>query len=467
MNKTPGTKFTRRSRAGFSALIVFVVAISAAIGGATTAAADDPASFSDVTTDAKFYSEIMWLADQQITTGFSDGTFLPTESVSREAFAAFLYRLDGEPSVSLPSRSPFKDVKSSAQFYKEIVWLSKEGITTGWSDGTFRPKDKITREAIAAFLHRAEGKPSYSAPSRSPFTDMTTRSTFYKEVTWLARSGVTTGYSDGTFRPKVNVSREAVAAFLYRSTTSAAPLSAGSGSSAGRWNPPSKVSWQWQLSGPLDLSVNAQVYDVDLFDTSAAQVGQLQSQGSKVICYLSAGSYEADRPDSNKYPAAVLGRTLDGWPGERWLDIRRLDVLLPIIAARMDLCAKKGFDAVEPDNVDGYQNDSGFSLTAKDQETFNRALAKLAHDRGLAIGLKNDVDQVALLQPVFDFAVNEQCAEYNECSLLTPFIKAGKPVLHVEYNLPVSSFCPTTNALGFSSLRKSLDLDAARTPCPK
>jgi len=250
--------------------------------------------------------------------------------------------------------------------------------------------------------------------------------------------------------------------------TDAAPGSTPrAGSPAGRWNPPVGVTWQWQLSGPLDLSVNAQVYDVDLFDTSAAQVGQLQSQGSKVICYLSAGSYEAYRPDSNKYPAAVLGNTLEGWPDERWLDIRQLDVLLPIIAARMDLCAKKGFDAVEPDNVDGYQNDSGFSLTAKDQETFNRALAQLAHDRGLAVGLKNDLDQVALLQPVFDFAVNEQCAEYNECSVLSPFIKADKPVFHVEYDLPLSSFCPTTNALGFSSLRKSLDLDATWTPCPK
>ena len=250
-------------------------------------------------------------------------------------------------------------------------------------------------------------------------------------------------------------------------TGSAPPSATPTGSAAGRWKPPAHVTWQWQLTGPLDLSVNAQVYDVDLFDTSAEQVRQLHSQGRKVICYLSAGSYEPDRPDSDKYPAALLGRKLSGWPGERWLDIRRLDVLIPLIAARMDLCVKKGFDGVEPDNVDGYQNNTGFDLTAKDQEAFNREIARLAHDRGLAVGLKNDLDQVRALEPMFDFAVNEQCFEYDECSLLLPFIQAGKPVLHVEYDLPTSAFCGTASAMGFSSMRKSLDLDASRTSCPE
>jgi hypothetical protein len=193
---------------------------------------------------------------------------------------------------------------------------------------------------------------------------------------------------------------------------------------------------------------------------------QLHSKGRKVICYLSAGSYESNRPDSANFPAAIKGRALSGWPGERWLDVRQLNVLLPLIAARMDLCKQKGFDGVEPDNVDGYQNNTGFALTANDQATFNRAIAKLAHDRGLAVGLKNDLDQVAILQPAFDFAVNEQCFEYNECSLLSPFIKAGKPVLHVEYDVPLASFCPATRALGFSSMLKSQNLNASRTPCP-
>ncbi|WP_430868465.1 endo alpha-1,4 polygalactosaminidase [Demequina aurantiaca] len=422
--------------------------------------------FSDVGFDAKFHTEIIWLARQKITTGYSDGSFHPKESVSREAFAAFLYRLAGKPAVALPSRSPFKDVNKSDQFYKEIVWLASQGITTGYSDGTFRPEGNITREAIAAFLYREAGKPSFSPPTKSPFRDMTPRSSFYKEVTWLAKSGVTTGYSDGTFRPKSSVTREATAAFLYRghaSLESSKPVV----DSGDRWVPAVGDSWQWQLSGSLDTGVSAQVFDVDAYDTSAAQVQYLHSKGRYVICYISAGSYESYSPDSGSFPSAVRGQTLDGWQDERWLDIRQLNVLLPIMAARMDMCAKKGFDAVEPDNVDGYQNQTGFALTAKDQDTYNRAIAKLARDRGLAVGLKNDLDQVAQLEPFFDFAVNEQCAEYGECTMLTPFIQAGKPVFHVEYDLPLSSFCSTTTKLGFSSMRKNLDLDAAREPCPK
>lgn len=234
---------------------------------------------------------------------------------------------------------------------------------------------------------------------------------------------------------------------------------------AGWWHPTKGLTWQWQLSGPLDLSVPAQVYDVDLFDTSAAQVSALHAAGRKVICYLDAGSYEPGRPDSAAFPAAVLGAPVEGWPGERWLDIRRLDLLAPIMAARMDLCRSKGFDAVEADNVDGYANNSGFPLTAADQLRYNRWLAGLAHSRALAIGLKNDLDQVAALQPSFDFAVNEQCVQYNECDALVPFLAAGKPVFHAEYELTTAQFCPTARRLGLSSIRKTLDLSAWRQTC--
>jgi len=231
------------------------------------------------------------------------------------------------------------------------------------------------------------------------------------------------------------------------------------------WSPRPGVSWQWQLTGPLDTAVDASVYDVDLFATTAEQVAQLHARGRRVICYLNVGSYEPGRPDSPRYPSVLLGRPLDGWPDERWLDIQRLDLLEPLIAARMDLCRAKGFDAVEPDNVDGYRNDTGFPLTGADQELFNTRVAELAHQRGLGVGLKNDLDQAAALQPTFDFAVDEQCVEYDECSQLRPFVDAGKAVLHVEYQLPRSEFCPVTRPLGFSSMQKHLNLDVARWPC--
>jgi hypothetical protein len=230
------------------------------------------------------------------------------------------------------------------------------------------------------------------------------------------------------------------------------------------WHPDLVTSWQWQLSGTTDHSVDVQMYDVDLFETSAAEVDQLNEGSRYAICYLDAGTWENWRPDASQFPASVRGRS-NGWPGERWLDIRRMGVLKPIIAARLDQCAVKGFDGVEFDNVDGYANRTGFPLTAADQLTYNVWLANQAHLRGLSAALKNDLGQVKTLLPYFDYAVNEQCFQYKECSLLLPFIAAGKPVFEVEYELDPAKFCPKANALGFNSLRKNLSLDAYRVAC--
>jgi hypothetical protein len=160
----------------------------------------------------------------------------------------------------------------------------------------------------------------------------------------------------------------------------------------------------------------------------------------------------------------VLGRT-NGWPGERWLDIRRIDVLAPIMRARIAMCRGKGFDAVEPDNVDGYANESGFPLTAADQLRYNRQLARLAHRAGLAVGLKNDLGQAAALRRDFDFAVVEQCFQYDECGKTRAFTRAGKPVFAVEYELPRSRFCTHARQLRINALRAPRSLDRAGSPC--
>jgi len=133
--------------------------------------------------------------------------------------------------------------------------------------------------------------------------------------------------------------------------------------------------------------------------------------------------------------------------------------------ARFDLCKQKGFDAVEPDNVDGYDNDPGFSFTAADQLAYNRYIAGLAHERGLSVGLKNDLEQIPQLMPSFDFAVDEQCFEYAECHLLSPFIAAGKAVFHTEYSGSTADFCPRAKLLKLSSMLKRLKLDAWRQAC--
>jgi hypothetical protein len=230
------------------------------------------------------------------------------------------------------------------------------------------------------------------------------------------------------------------------------------------WHPPLNTSWQWQLTTPVDEKAKAQMYDIDMFDNDASVVASLHNKGRKVVCYIDVGTWENWRPDAKKFPKFLLGKH-NGWPGERWLDIRRLDILGPIMQARMDLCQAKGFDAMEPDNVDGYANDTGFPLAYQDQIAYNTFIARAAHARGLSVGLKNDLDQITDLLPSFDWALDEQCFQYTECGKLLAFIKADKAVFEVEYSLPTSKFCPEANSLDFNSMKKHLALDVYRVPC--
>ncbi|WP_406201649.1 endo alpha-1,4 polygalactosaminidase [Kitasatospora sp. NBC_01560] len=245
--------------------------------------------------------------------------------------------------------------------------------------------------------------------------------------------------------------------------TPAVPGTPGKPSGA-RWQPTPGLAWQWQLGGGVDQSVDVPVYDIDGFETDAATVAALHAKGRKVICYINAGSWESFRPDATAFAQALQGGG-NGWKGEKWFDIRKLDQLKPLMAARFDMCRQKGFDAIEPDTIEAYNQNSGFPLTADDQLRYNRMLATLAHERGMAIGLKNDLDQIPALLPDFDFAVNEECAQFDECARLSPFIQAGKAVFHVEYKLGTEKFCDRTKALGFSSMQKKLELDAWRKPC--
>jgi len=238
---------------------------------------------------------------------------------------------------------------------------------------------------------------------------------------------------------------------------------------AGWWQPAVGTTWQWQLDGSIDTSFDVQMYDIDLFDAGAGALGELQADGRKVVCYISAGSWENWRPDADDFPDELLGNDYEGWPGEKWLDIRRIDLLAPIMRARLDLCRDKGFVGVEPDNIDGYTNDTGFPLTYADQLAFNRWLADEAHARGLSIGLKNDDAQVADLLTYFDWALTEDCFDQGWCAEMSPFIAAGKPVFAAEYTdtgMTLAELCPQAEALQFSAILKHRDLDAWRQACP-
>jgi len=231
------------------------------------------------------------------------------------------------------------------------------------------------------------------------------------------------------------------------------------------WQPKPGTSWQIQYEGELDLSLNVEIYNLDLFETSKDTIDDLHEFGKKVMCYFSAGSYEEWRPDADQFPDSVLGNEMDGWPGEKWLDIRQLDILSPIMTNRLELALEKGCDGVDPDNVHGYENDTGFPLSYDDQLTYNKWLAESAHVRGLAIGLKNDILQIDDLVSYFDWELNEECFQYNECEHLTPFIDADKPVFGIEYTGDPESFCPKANAANFDWLKKNLELDAWRIAC--
>ena len=235
------------------------------------------------------------------------------------------------------------------------------------------------------------------------------------------------------------------------------------------WKPAPGTSWQWQIdTGDVDTSFDVAVHDVDLFDVAADLVSRLQVGGRQVICYMSAGSWEEWRPDAGAFPTEVLGDDYDGWEGERWLDVRNIDALAHIMEARLDLCAAKGFDAVEPDNIDGYTNDTGFPLTYDDQLQFNRWLANEAHERGLSIGLKNDSDQVDDLIAYFDWALTEDCVAEGWCGDMQPFLEAEKTVFAAEntdMGVSLTEVCDEGEALGLSVILKDRELDAPRQSC--
>jgi hypothetical protein len=235
------------------------------------------------------------------------------------------------------------------------------------------------------------------------------------------------------------------------------------------YKPAPSATWQWQLSGTVNTSYAVEIYDIDLFDSSKALIQQLQSENKKVICYFSGGSYENWRDDKDDFDSTDLGRNLDGWAGERWLDIRSSSVRT-IMKARLDLAKQKGCDGVEPDNMDGYDNSSGFPLSADDQLNYNRFIAKESHTRNLSVGLKNDLAQINDLVDDFDFAVNEQCFQYNECDALKPFINQNKAVLNAEYKKAYKDnpalICGQSINLQFSTLILPLNLDdSSRHSC--
>jgi hypothetical protein len=233
----------------------------------------------------------------------------------------------------------------------------------------------------------------------------------------------------------------------------------------GCFNPkPGTSSWQVQFQGRIDTSVRARFFDID-GDESARTVRALKRRGRKVACYVNAGAWENYRADKDDYPPEVLGARYEGFPEERWLDIRRIDLLAPILRARIDACRAKGFDGVDPDNLNGFENKTGFPLTADDQLRFNTWLANEVHARGLSIGLKNDGTQAGVLARYFDWVIVEECIEQRNCREYAPFTRAGKAIFAIEYSKPTRRACAEAERRRISVVFKTPALTARRRTC--
>jgi endo-alpha-1,4-polygalactosaminidase (GH114 family) len=245
------------------------------------------------------------------------------------------------------------------------------------------------------------------------------------------------------------------------------------------WYPSLDESWQIQLSStPTAPFPHVRMIEVDGFGTPGYTVAALHRSmpGRAVVCYIDAGTWENWRPDASKFPKYLLGLRDGNWPGERWLDIAKFSGILGALErARVETCKRKGFNAVNFDNVDAYTNNTGFRLTADEQVAYDIFLANTAHSLGLSVALANDVEQIPDLLPYFDFAVDEQCFKYADCLTsqnggrygLNEFIARRKAVFDIEYYLRLSRFCPAATRDHFNALAKKVNLGEWRRACPQ
>ncbi|KAF2758818.1 hypothetical protein EJ05DRAFT_438107 [Pseudovirgaria hyperparasitica] len=245
----------------------------------------------------------------------------------------------------------------------------------------------------------------------------------------------------------------------------------------GVWQPAVNASWQIILQAPIELSSDAtsvtpdvEIYDIDLFTNDQEVFDTLRRLGKKIICYFSAGSYEPGRPDSGNFADSDKGKELDGWPGEHWLNLSSENVR-NIMQKRIQLAHDKGCDAIDPDNVDGYNNDNGLDLTPDDSVAFMEYLSSVSLPLNLSMGLKNAGDIIDHVLNITHFSVNEQCVQYAECEQFSAYINDTKPVFHIEYPDDVTSlstdkrngYCEDQGdaaySNNFSTVLKNMNLD--------
>ncbi|HEX2734804.1 MAG TPA: endo alpha-1,4 polygalactosaminidase [Polyangiaceae bacterium] len=281
-----------------------------------------------------------------------------------------------------------------------------------------------------------------------------------------------TGLEPSTPNSEAGASRSEFEAGIPASTSATSASSelgdASAPESGAWWKPAAGVSWQWQLSEPVDSALDVAVYDID-WETDPSDVAALHTLGIRVICYVSVGSWEDFRPDADAFPDAVIGRDYDGWPGEKYVDIRAPE-LRALMQARFDICKASGFDAIEPDNMDVFElgSDSGFQLTRQDGIEYAHWLASEAHGRGLGIGQKNAASITEEIVAEYDWALTESCYSDDDwCGDVADYVAQQKPVFMCEYEADTfPDACSEWQEQGFSPILKGMDLDAPVSFCP-
>ena len=170
-------------------------------------------AFKDVKPSTPHYNAIMWARKTGITKGYADGTFRPEKSCSRGDIVMFLWNKAGRPEPKAQTKSPFKDVQKTHQYYKAILWAYQKGITRGYSDGTFRTNNAVTRGEAVRFLWNMNGKPKPKS-TKNPFRDLAKTYSHYDAVMWAYQKGITKGYRGNTFRAQNSTTRGEAIEFI-------------------------------------------------------------------------------------------------------------------------------------------------------------------------------------------------------------------------------------------------------------
>lgn len=233
-----------------------------------------------------------------------------------------------------------------------------------------------------------------------------------------------------------------------------------------RWQPSAGLGWHIQLQGDLVKYDDAGVYDIDLLDIDGSMIDLLHSEGKKVICYFSAGTFEDWRSDAGIFPKELIGNPVEGKDGESWLDVRDIEALSDIVTGRLELAVNKGCDAVDPAGLDAYNHETGFDISYAQQTEYITFIAEEAHKRGLAVGFRGNTEKAGDFSDLFDFAVDESCFANNNCDLLYSFIQKGKAVYGVEYIFPPEVFCEAANSMNYDFVSSPEGLSGTdRIPC--